>query len=132
MWQSYQSYCIGLSAQARRAKGGCMRLVVLLVIAGSLWPSSAFSQERSFKTGNELYQECTAAFGSPPNILCMGYVMAASDALESQRLICRPKEVTASQAEDVIVNYLRDHPEQRHLTAYSLAKLALMGAFPCK
>ena len=112
-----------------------MRLVVQLVIASFLWPSSAFSQERvsqSFKTGNELYQECTAAFGSPPNILCLGYVMAASDALESQRLICRPKEVTASQAEDVIVNYLRDHPEQSHLTAYSLAKLALMSVFPCK
>jgi hypothetical protein len=61
-----------------------MQLVVLLVIAGSLWPLAAFSQEsvsHSFKTGDELYRECTAAFGSPPNILCMGYVMAASDAL---------------------------------------------------
>jgi hypothetical protein len=112
-----------------------MRLRVLVVATGFLWPLSAFSHEdvsQAFESGNELYQQCTAASGSPQNVFCGGYVTAVSDSLESQRLVCTPKGTTAGQIKDVIVNYLRDHPaETHHTTAYSLAELALMAAFPC-
>jgi hypothetical protein len=111
-----------------------MRLRALVLAVGLLWSGQSLSEEtvQSFENGNVLYQECTAADSTPQNVFCTGYVTAVSDSLESQRLICTPKHATAGQAIDIIVNYLRNHPEDRHLAAYSLAKLALMAAFPCK
>jgi hypothetical protein len=135
MWQSYQSYCASLSAQARRGKGAAMRLVVLLVTAGSLWPLAAFSQDRvsqSSETGDQLYEDCNAELGSPQNVFCTGYVMGVSDSLDSERLICTPEGVSAAQEMSVIVNFLRNHREERLDTAHGVVKLALMEAFPCK
>jgi Rap1a immunity proteins len=112
-----------------------MRLRVLVLAAGLLWPVSSFSQDRvsqSFETGYQLYEDCNAALGSPQNIFCMGYVMGVSDSLDSQKLMCVPQEDSAAQEMSVIVDFLRDHPEERQDTAYGAVKLALMGAFPCK
>ena len=112
-----------------------MRLRVLVLAAGLLWPVSSFSQDRanqSFDTGYQLYEDCNAALGSPQNIFCMGYVMGVSDSLDSQKLMCVPQEDSAAQEMSVIVTFLRDHPEERQDTAYSVVKLALMEVFPCK
>ena len=112
-----------------------MRLVVLLVIAGSLWPLAAFSQDRvsqSSETGDQLYEDCNAELGSPQNVFCTGYVMGVSDSLVSERLICTPEGVGAAQEIGVIVNFLRDRREERLDTAHNVVKLALMEAFPCK
>jgi hypothetical protein len=62
----------------------------------------------------------------------MGYVMGVSDSLDSQKLMCVPQEDSAAQEMSVIVDFLRDHPEEQQDTAYGVVKLALMGAFPCK
>jgi len=110
-----------------------MRLMTLVLAGGLLWPLSAFSQGHKYwETGNSLYQQCTAGLESRTSFLCTGYMIAISDALNSEGLICSPQDSSVGQAIDVTVNYLRDHPEQRHLTAYSLARAALIGAFPCK
>ena len=112
-----------------------MRLVVLLVAASVLWPFAAFSQNRvsqSFETGDQLYEDCNAELGSPQNAFCTGYVMGVSDLLDSERLICIPEGVGAAQEIGVIVNFLRNHREERLDTAHSVVKLALMSAFPCK
>jgi len=98
-----------------------MRLTALVVATGFFAIS-----------GNELYQNCTAASGSLQAIFCVGYVTAVSDSLISQRLMCAPEGAQVGQAMDVIVDYLRAHPEQRQRSGYSLAELALVGAFPCK
>jgi hypothetical protein len=118
-----------------QGEGFPMRLRVVVLAAGLLWPVSSFSQNRvsqSFETGYQLYEDCNAALGSPQNIFCMGYVMGVSDSLDSQRLMCIPQEDTAAQEMSVIVDFLRNHPEERQDTAYSVVKLALMEAFPCK
>lgn len=77
-----------------------MRLRVLVLAAGLLWPVSSFSQDhvsQSFETGYQLYEDCNAALGSPQNIFCMGYVMGVSDSLDSQKLMCVPQEDSAAQ-----------------------------------
>jgi hypothetical protein len=130
--------CVALNQEdflGCQGEGFPMRLRVLVLAAGLLWPVSSFSQDRvsqSFETGYQLYDDCNAALGSPQNIFCMGYVMGVSDSLDSQRLMCIPQEDTAAQEMSVVVNFLRDHPEERQDTAYSVVKLALMEAFPCK
>jgi hypothetical protein len=41
-------------------------------------------------------------------------------------------DVKISQHVDVVLAYLRDHPEKRHLSAYYLTRSALTDAFPSK
>jgi len=47
--------------------------------------------------------------------------------------VCTPADVTVTQAEQVIVKYIReDNPEYRRIAASLLAGAALGQAFPCK
>jgi hypothetical protein len=46
--------------------------------------------------------------------------------------VCRPEEVTGSQARQVIVEFLQAHPEERQShSAAGLAIQALAEAWPC-
>jgi hypothetical protein len=107
-----------------------MRVRLLVLAAGLLWPVSGFSQP-VFLSGNMLYGDCTADQGSSDMAFCSGYVQGLSDALQSLKMMCAPKEVTAGQMRDVIVHHLSDHPEKRQFGAISEAGLALTNAFPC-
>ena len=60
------------------------------------------------------------------------YVMGVTDALSLMGAICTPEHFTARQAIDVVVKYLRAHPEQRPLSAAMQVRGALQEAFPCK
>jgi hypothetical protein len=98
-------------------------------------PASAFSQDdgttASFKNGTQLYQACTAASDSEKLSFCIGYVMGVSDSLQSLHLTCSPKEATGKQVTDLVVGYLRDHPDARQFVAAQEVTLALVKAFPC-
>jgi len=116
-----------------------MKLRTLFFVAGLLWPASAFSQasHTTFRTGNELYESCisktnSSQTNSAQNIFCLAYVAGIFDALESLRMTCRPNEVTMGQAQDMIANYLRDHPEARHVAAADIVGSVLLKTFPCK
>ena len=114
-----------------------MRLRALVVAAGLLWPASTFAQEdgssSGYLTGDKLYEQCTSSSSS---LLCLGYVMGVSDALQMAGLklnvFCAPSSVTAHQELAVVVKYLRDHPETWHYSAASDIGVALAMAFPCK
>jgi Ssp1 endopeptidase immunity protein Rap1a len=111
-----------------------MRLRALVVASGLLWPASVFSQigPSSFVTGNDLYDECTNSTESAKHIHCTGYVTGIADFLNMDGSVCLPANVTVRQIEDVIVNYLRQKPRYRQISASALAGTALRKAFPCK
>ena len=46
--------------------------------------------------------------------------------------LCVPGESTKGQLADVVIKYLEQNPERRHLEAGSLVPEALNRAFPCK
>ena len=54
--------------------------------------------------------------------------------LDRKQVACPPqgRGITVGQLVEVVVNYLRDHPEARHYAANSVAGVALKQAFPCK
>jgi hypothetical protein len=101
----------------------------------------------TFMNGNKLLATCE----SPSNLdICLGYIEGVADELVSIKSLkipfrapngnmvifmhdssCRPLEVTAGQAKDVVVQYLQNHPELRHLAATTSIYLALEKAFPC-
>ena len=112
-----------------------MRLRVLVMAAGLLWPVSSLSMDETrppFKSGNQLYEDCTAALDSHELTFCMGYVMGLSDSLQTLHLACSPKEVSLTQLTTAIVKYLREHPGSRYDAASNVAGLVLMKAFPWK
>ena len=109
------------------------RVSLIVLAAGLLWPISSFSGESAvFKTGNQLYEVCTADSASLKMITCLGYVAGLSDMLQDMKKTCAPRDVTQAQTRDVIVTYFRAHPEVRHNTASGEGAHALMNAFPCK
>ena len=114
----------------------------LVLISGSTG-----AQSLSPETGNTLLEHCESGDKQDGDLqinamkagLCFGYIEGAADilafdaaAFPNRRLECTPKEVTRGQERDVVVKYLRDHPEERHESAALLVLHALTTAFPCK
>jgi hypothetical protein len=109
-----------------------MKLRALVLAAGLLWPVSAFSGG-GFKSANDLYTNCLASEASAEYTFCLGYVIGMTDMLAGPPdIVCLTNQVTVRQALDVVMRYLRDHPEDRHYPAASQGFLALKQAFPCK
>lgn len=109
-----------------------MGLTALVLATGLLWGTSVLAQDfMAFESGNELFDVCNARVNDQRQLFCVGYIEGASDALNSQGTICTPKDITVRQTVDVILNYLRKHPEQRHMAAPVLTGAALVQAFPC-
>jgi len=114
-----------------------MRLRVLVLAAGILCPAFGFAQEQfqAFVSGNRLLEACSPV-QTPP---CYSYVEGVADALQStfsalhmqHAPFCLPQGVSSRQLVDLAINYLRDHPEQRHYVASANVALAVKNAFPC-
>jgi hypothetical protein len=50
----------------------------------------------------------------------------------SQKVFCEPMDASPGQLKAIVMKYLTNHPESRHLTASSLIFSSLQQAFPCK
>jgi hypothetical protein len=86
-----------------------------------------------FLSGNELYGYCTSAEGFGIG-LCRGYVEGVIDHLEATRAnanmpACLHTGITADQASDVVLKYLKRNPERRDEPAWSLVLGAVTDAW---
>jgi hypothetical protein len=110
-----------------------MRTAVLA--AGlALWSSAALSdpvEGLSLKTGDDLLSVCDEGEQSDmASGACLAYIAAAADCYAVT--LCRvPKDVTRVQARDLVIQYLRAHPKDRHDLAIRQTWLALAQAWPC-
>jgi hypothetical protein len=110
-----------------------MRLNVLCIasILAIVSPLSSSRADRAFLTGNVLYSMYT----SDPHGFTM-YSVAIADALATATIsgfrACIAYATTMEQISDIVINYLRAHPERRQLSANSLVASALSEAFPCR
>lgn len=87
-----------------------------------------------FKTGSVLYDDCQG--NNNLKMYCLGYIIGITDMLSALHTMgaledrpCIPVGVNAGDVRDVVVKFLREHPESRHLTAASLAAIALRSAY---
>jgi hypothetical protein len=68
-----------------------MRLRMLILAAGLLWPASSFSQgsgqEYFFKTGNVLLANCSGPPSSPSYVACFSYIAGVADAYRMLRTL---------------------------------------------
>ena len=92
----------------------------------------------AFMDGNALLDACNDPADAAR---CKGYMMGVADtgsiaqslggAINGWR-VCVPRRVSSSQVTEIVVTYLRAHPELRHRAAASLVMLCLSKAFRCR
>ncbi len=49
----------------------------------------------------------------------------------SNRIFCMPENVTNGQTFAIVSEYIKDHPDERHIAASDLIVASLIEAFPC-
>lgn len=110
---------------ALRALGAGMLLGV--ACGGPGWAAAAEG------SGNQLLAECLEPHSVFGYSYCLGFISGAADTLVFHTNdVCVPEKVTRGQTMDIVVRYLQAHPEIRHYASTTLAKAALMEAFPCR
>lgn len=95
-------------------------------------------------TGNTLFEQCTREREAPTywydDATCTAYIQGFVEGAtsfqemwpkERPKAICLPANVTAGQIRDVVVRYLYQHPERRHLPAMMSITTAAAASFPC-
>ena len=87
-----------------------------------------------FWDGNTFFANCRA---DPIPGECLGYIRGASDGLSAASVLLKsclyaqPSNATDEQVNDILNQYLREHPEKRNLDAAILLLAAMMEAYPC-
>jgi hypothetical protein len=88
-------------------------------------------------SGNDLLRDCSDRNNVPSFSFCLGYINGLRDGVVFASLGPGAKppfeisdRVELGQLKDVVVKYLNEHPEERHLHAAVLVESALAKAFP--
>lgn len=102
-------------------------LVAIFISGGAVLPANAY-----FWTGNELLDACRKKLEFAEG-LCVGDVAATFDAMSALGYECRNvSKVTRQQVRDVVIRYLEQHPEHRHMPAAYQSIVAIELAFNCQ
>ena len=108
------------------------RSFALLTVAALLAAGTAQAQRVSNVKGTTLMKACTAPASKET---CDAYVDGFGDAIEAEgkdhALACLPKAATGTELRDVLLAYLKAHPEDQHLKAGTIASRAFAKAYPC-
>ena len=112
-------------------------LLILAVPAGAdeIVAAPASGQDVGvWTTANDLHAWCSSKVEADETA-CHAYIRAISEVVANDRTYnyraCIPKGVSATQAKDIVKNWLQAHPEQRHYAAYSTVARIIAEAFPC-
>ena len=108
----------------------------VLAAALLLTPASVTARDVSSDDGNELLALCNDD-GYFLQGACLGIIKGAIVTLDNwaavneTRPYCRPDGATWGQMQDVVVSYLRRHPETRHESYSLLIIKAQRATWPC-
>lgn len=113
-----------------------MRYPFAILAAVVLWlvpPAAAQTVD-----GETLFGWCKSS-GDPSEPIgsyCRGFIVGVLDAQGEQNIIhgfrsCPPDSVSVHTARSLVMGWLNDHPERRHVGALSLAAEAFSEKFPC-
>ena len=107
-------------------------LLAVLAVAACLWGRPCAAAVRD---GDALLQQCSATIGAIVDF-CYGYIDAVADYLFQKHPMgeftaCVSNAPDDSQLRFVVVQFLRDHPDLRHLSAPELVARALAEKYRC-
>jgi hypothetical protein len=100
--------------------------LLVLLAAGA-----AHAQRVSNVKGTTLMKACTGAKLEQCDAYVDGFADAISAGGKDHALACIPIPATGTELRDVLVKFLKDHPEDQHLKASTLASRAFAKAYPC-
>ena len=83
-----------------------------------------------FKDGNDLLTDLDSVH-TVNQAVALGYVMGVAD-FGMGVIHCAPANVKAGQLKDMVHNYLRNTPAERHLSADSIINKILKATWPCQ
>lgn len=89
------------------------------------------AQRQSKVDGNKLLSLCTGPKNEQCDIYLSGVADAEGAAGKEKAVACIPEAVTGTQLREVVVKYLKAHPEDRQMKAGHLALKAYAEAFAC-
>lgn len=90
------------------------------------------AQSQAFYTGNEIFENLTS--GEPQRLVfAYGFIAGVWDTQSNNgKTICtNSQKVTLKQLTSVVEKYMKDFPERRGYSAYSIVGAAFQIAFPC-
>jgi hypothetical protein len=125
-----------------------MRNLCLILVVLMCWSvtSNAQSSQNVWHSGNDFLSICAVDADKSPTeqtlaelratSACIPYLRGLHDGIvvataEVHAPYCAPAEVTNNQMEQILVKYLRDHPERAHYLTPVLFLDAMGTAFPC-
>lgn len=106
----------------------------LSLITLSLLMATTFSANAL--TGNDLHDFCKSESESSCIAIISGTVRGFefAEQVHSEKIrpaLCIPPTVKNSQLIDIVKNYLKANPSERHNDLHGLVIVAVMDAFPC-
>jgi hypothetical protein len=105
-----------------------MLRLVLAALLGFTLMGTASSKEAY--DGNDIFENCQPGSSLAP--FCNGYFIGAIDALITRGVVfCAPDGLTAEQITSLVMRWLGDHPEKRHLPGPRVVASTLQDNFPC-
>jgi hypothetical protein len=105
-----------------------MKKLILTTCLTALLSTNA--QANYFNDGNKLLSDMEDN-ANTSKMYALGYIAGVVDSM-NQIVFCLPSTVTVGQLNDMIRNYLRNTPAERHLPADVIIVKAFGVAFPCK
>ncbi len=117
------------------------RILYFLAVLALSGASPLFAESRVDVDGNALYGWCRTQPGGLPNEsvggYCAGFIHGVVGVHGERTTIyghraCLPMSVTVRQLRRMVVKWLEDHPEKRHLIAHGLVGEALSQTYPCR
>ena len=88
------------------------------------------SAQAEFKDGNQLLDDFDSD-NIVNRVVGLGYVMGVAD-VGFGIVHCAPSNVKAGQIKDMVQNYLRNTPAERHLSADVTVNKVLKTVWPCQ
>lgn len=113
--------------------------IMVAAVTTTLMGQGAVAQDGRFDiwTGNGFLQTCRDQINVENAFrigMCFGYLdgwLSRDAASMEDRSVCRPKNVPNRQLMDIILKYLENNPEKRHLMIDYAIHGSLSQAFPC-
>jgi hypothetical protein len=106
------------------------------VVASCSAPRATDPNALALTSGSDLYSVCThegerAESAVVMDWACLSYIASAVDSYSA--VFCpAPANSTRGQARDIVMKYLRDHPQSRNGSTIGVVWLALSEAWPCQ
>jgi len=107
-----------------------------VLVRGSELYSLCQAWERNIRVTTENELEAYEATGTRRDAFwagqCWGYIEGIVDSIPAGEGFGPDPKVRVSQFVETVMLYLRNHPEEHHLPAYTIARTALIKAFPAR